>query len=718
MRGMAGEILCTKCGTRNEAGASFCGGCGAFLEFYGKAIDAQVEPAIAGPESAAAEVAGVAAEAVGGGSAAGGGPIAAAGSVAEAPRATSAGSVTETPQVTAAPAVVPTAETVPIAPLPGLEETVKVDVPAEPVVEAPAPAIAIEAARAPLPPEAESKFAPAVPEPEVAPPLAPEGAVVAPAPALHEAEVAPAGPLEGESAAVATGTPSEAAAFDAVLSAEAPASESAVPTTPIAPAVEAVAEFEAPIAGPGATARAVEGVAPPETPTPGPEPEISLAPIAESEPELSPAPIAEPEPELSPAPIEPPMPKPRRGGPSRRFAVTAPTVESPAAQAIPASPSPVLPGPTSAAAAPASEAATEPAAGPPVAPAPTGPPPTLTAAAISTTPTAPPAVAPAQPLPRQPTAVEPPAVLPVAPPARPPVAAPEQPAARLPTEEIRRPVPRPTTAPAEVRVARPGDLICGNCGAPNDPSRHFCAACGRSLATSVAVPQRKEPWWRRLFRRRPKAPLEAGGRTAQMQAGERAAGRGVLGGLRNMVLTVLAVLVGFGVVGYFAVPSIRSAANDAIHQLTSAFATPIHVYPDKVTGKSVAGHGPQLAVDKTHNLFWAGPLGGAPPELDFTFNSPIDLTNLIVTPGAETDINGYARPKLIQITIGDAPPIQRTLNDAQLVDASSGTGKVLAYQVLDVSGSNVTDITLQVLSVYPGKRDAVAIGEVEFVAKP
>lgn len=213
--------------------------------------------------------------------------------------------------------------------------------------------------------------------------------------------------------------------------------------------------------------------------------------------------------------------------------------------------------------------------------------------------------------------------------------------------------------------------------------------------------------------------MQAGERTAQMQAGDRGGGSRVFAGIRTMLLTVVATLIGFGIVGYLAVPSIRNAADDLIHQATSAFATPIHVYPDTVTGKALPGHGPQFAVDKTHNLFWAAPLGAQPPSLDFRFNAPIDLTGIIVTPGAETDINGYARPKLIRITIGDAPPIERTLDDARLVDASGGGGgKVLAYQVLDLSSSKVNDVKLDVLSVYPGKRDAVAIGEVEFVARP
>jgi hypothetical protein len=45
-------------------------------------------------------------------------------------------------------------------------------------------------------------------------------------------------------------------------------------------------------------------------------------------------------------------------------------------------------------------------------------------------------------------------------------------------------VSAPKPSAAQDRSAQPGDLICANCGEPNDPSRKFCRRCGSSLATA------------------------------------------------------------------------------------------------------------------------------------------------------------------------------------------------------------------------------------------
>lgn len=654
-------ILCTKCGTRNEETASFCGGCGAFLEFYGQKVAAD------GAASEAASSEGVA---------------------AITPAA---------PAATAAESAAPTA----------------VEIPPTPAVTTPGPT--------PSSPSVETESSPPSAGAETAPEPAPSMTPVVEAPV----RIRPASLDALADEPKADGHSAEVTAPDTAASAT-----PVVETPPVEP-------MSAGMPAPDLRAQAAPAPVPQ-----GPEVPIAEAPIAAflaADAPVADAPVADvlvtsdalpaaagsdtidvadaPE---APPPV-PPAPRPRRGGPSRRFAVTTGPAETPTSTSgdvppdtsafpsvAPSTPAPISPTPI--------------AAGP------------IMPAAIMPASIVPPPPPPAQPVARHPTLLDsrsdapttplegPPARLPVAAPEK-PVGPPDQPAARLPTEELRRTPPRPTTPQPEARVARPGDLVCANCGVPNEPSRHFCASCGRSLATSSPLPATADPWWRRLLRRlfgrrRAAAPVPAGERTAQLQSGTRGGGR-VLAGIRTMVLTIVAILIGFAIVGYLAVPSIHTAADDLVHQVTSAFVTPVHVYPDTVTGKALPGHGPQFAVDKTHNLFWAAPLGAQPPSLDFRFNAAIDLTAIIVTPGAETDINGYARPRLIRLTIGDAAPIERTLDDAQLVDASGGGGgKVLAFQVLDLPASTVNEVKLDVLSVYPGKRNAVAIGEVEFVARP
>jgi hypothetical protein len=54
------------------------------------------------------------------------------------------------------------------------------------------------------------------------------------------------------------------------------------------------------------------------------------------------------------------------------------------------------------------------------------------------------------------------------------------------------------------RTPQKGDLICGECGEANPPGRKFCSRCGNSLATAVVV---KIPWYKRIFRRKPKEAM-------------------------------------------------------------------------------------------------------------------------------------------------------------------------------------------------------------------
>src|SRR5204863_3592046 len=119
-------------------------------------------------------------------------------------------------------------------------------------------------------------------------------------------------------------------------------------------------------------------------------------------------------------------------------------------------------------------------------------------------------------------------------------------------EEVIRPT-RIAPPPEQPAAAQPGDLICGNCGTPNDPSRHFCKACGRSLAT--AVPARKPPWWRRFFPER--KPLAAGQRTARVRSAESGRRGGVGRGIRSILLMLIVIAIAFAVVGYVAVPGIH-----------------------------------------------------------------------------------------------------------------------------------------------------------------
>jgi hypothetical protein len=109
-----------------------------------------------------------------------------------------------------------------------------------------------------------------------------------------------------------------------------------------------------------------------------------------------------------------------------------------------------------------------------------------------------------------------------------------------------------------------------------------------------------------------------------------------------------------------------------------------------------------------------------PAVLDFGFTAPTDIFAVIVTPGAEEDLVGYARPKDLRITFSDGTVLSVTLKEASLVDPAPGpgTGKVLSNETFNTSAKDVTGVRVEVMSVYPGSRPAVAIGEIEFFTKP
>jgi hypothetical protein len=339
--------------------------------------------------------------------------------------------------------------------------------------------------------------------------------------------------------------------------------------------------------------------------------------------------------------------------------------------------------------------------------------------------TPPPAVAVPTPAP-----VEPPAVSPLAAVAEPPAVRPgvplpsastgapdEQPLQRRPTDEVPRPV-RPATpvTPPPVIVAKPGDIICANCHTPNEPSRHFCRACGKPLV--AAAPVAKVPWWRRLFERKPAAAPVAGTRPEGQRETRRSSG--AFGAtLRNIVALVFTVLVTFGLAGYIAVPSVHSLIDTGIRDFMRNFSSPVRVFPTGAGGDQIADHGPELTQDGSHNQYWAGLTSGTLPKLQFTFNKPTDIVLVIITPGAEDALNDFARPKELVFTFSDGTVLETPLVEASLVDDPSGRGpKILANQQFSTSARDVTNVTVEVRSVYRGTRPAVAIAEIQFFTKP
>ncbi|WP_343308428.1 zinc ribbon domain-containing protein, partial [Streptomyces sp. SID5770] len=201
--------------------------------------------------------------------------------------------------------------------------------------------------------------------------------------------------------------------------------------------------------------------------------------------------------------------------------------------------------------------------------------------------------------PRTPTA-------PAPPPARDPI---------LPVLPAKAVAPRPVVRPAAVEDEGSG-RPCPVCGTPNRPERKFCRRCAAELRpVPKAAPL---PWWRTVwpFRRRTRA----------------GSGRGV------RLAVILAVVLALCAAGFLLLPAGRALIEDVRDKLGKA--TPITPVRTEASG-ALPGHPATNTTDGLNNRYWAAPGPGA--SVTYTFRKPFRLVDLIITNGASTSPEAYAR---------------------------------------------------------------------------
>ncbi|MFG2995236.1 NADase-type glycan-binding domain-containing protein [Streptomyces sp. NPDC048340] len=252
--------------------------------------------------------------------------------------------------------------------------------------------------------------------------------------------------------------------------------------------------------------------------------------------------------------------------------------------------------------------------------------------------------------------------------------------------------PPPRRPEAEEAPPRPGELICGQCGAGNVPTRRFCRRCGSSLADAPVVP--RAPWWRRLFTRRTHA------------AGERPPRRQWR--MPRFVLPV-AVLLALAGAGYL----FRAEALRGVEAVRDRASKPEQTHAVQVTASSAAaGHEPALAVDGTTDRYWApAPSGPGQGEfLEAAFAGPVRLLDLVVRPGASPVAEKYlreGRPSALLLTA--------TAKDGRTSTKTVRIADVPGEQRFHFAVSDVVRIRITVQGAYGADGDRhVALGEVEF----
>lgn len=294
--------------------------------------------------------------------------------------------------------------------------------------------------------------------------------------------------------------------------------------------------------------------------------------------------------------------------------------------------------------------------------------------------------------------------------------------------------PAARTREAPTRQFRPGDLICGQCGEGNAPTRNFCRRCGRELAEAEVV---KQPWWKRLVPRRRQRVYAAGERPSRGIAGDRVGGddaaagkggksgvKGAMSGARGLRRRIMGPIgkigrplmfvgVALAAVGISFNPGLRGSVMDGAtgaFDRVRGFIAPQYepVTPIDVTASSsLPDHPAESAIDNTSNRWWAeGAEGNGEGEsLVVTFAGPVDIAAVGVTPGAAETEEFVAQPRPRQLHLVFDTGVTADLN---LSDEHE-------FQSFEVDASGVTSVEVQVIEVWQGQSGSdMALTTLEF----
>ena len=281
-----------------------------------------------------------------------------------------------------------------------------------------------------------------------------------------------------------------------------------------------------------------------------------------------------------------------------------------------------------------------------------------------------------------------------------------EPIAQKPTRTVAAPRPDPRTS-APPRALQPGDRVCGQCGAGNEPARSFCRRCGGSLAQAATAP--KAPWYKRILARPPAGAPPAGTRPT----GRRASGRSGIGRIVGL-LALAAILAAL------AIPSTRNAARDAGERVVERFQEVFGggktdpARPVTVEASSAApGHPDEFLTDLSTNTFWAENAEGEGinENVAFNFGRKVNLHSMVITSGAQDAVTSFVqqpRPRGLHIAYDTGAS-----TDVELTDSPEP-------QLVRLDNANeVTVVNVAITSVYPSTAggQATSITEIEFNQK-
>lgn len=255
------------------------------------------------------------------------------------------------------------------------------------------------------------------------------------------------------------------------------------------------------------------------------------------------------------------------------------------------------------------------------------------------------------------------------------------------------------------RQPQPGDLICGQCGSGNVPTRNFCNVCGHSLQDAIT---QKQPWWKRWLPSKGPKVREHGSRprrTSRAAKIRQGIGKTFRWGL------AIAVLL-FGCLYAFSQP-FRSNVNTQVVQAKDTVAGIfledwVPVRQSSISaGRELPDHPAKLAMDNNTATFWAAQTDSKTAALTIQFDHVTDLRRMIVRSGDPQKYLASQRPQRLTLVFDTGKTHDITLTD-----------KPDEQQHSIKNGDGVKQVQVLIAGVYPSADSTdTVISEIELFEK-
>lgn len=281
-----------------------------------------------------------------------------------------------------------------------------------------------------------------------------------------------------------------------------------------------------------------------------------------------------------------------------------------------------------------------------------------------------------------------------------------QPEAVTPQEAQQKP-PQVRKQPPSKKL-QPGELVCGECGEGNPPTRKFCSRCGTSLATATVV---KTPWWRKLLPRRGAKVRKAGERSKRRGRGGKSKLGIAVSATFRFARRAVAILLLLGGIAYGMFAPFRGWVNERAAETKGTFErlvfpqyVPVSASEAPMASLALPDHPANLAVDGASDSFWAAPMGAEEPNMVVKFDRTVDLARIIVHNGDGADFKATSRAQKLHLVFSTGKTTDVSLQD--LPDP----------QTLEIENADgVSSVEIHVVTTFKSVTgNTLAISEIEF----